>query len=134
MPLSSVNSHGPACVTRCSLPAGLLFRTPWCGSTSRTRAQACAPGWWRRIGPGCQTPALECGHGGSLGGVWIEPWSDSERDFALLQAVNAPELTGHLGGPESDEQLVGRHRRYVKLSADRTGAGRMYRVVLLPAE
>ncbi|MGW2562859.1 GNAT family N-acetyltransferase [Streptomyces sp. NPDC001514] len=60
--------------------------------------------------------------------VRIEPWS--EGDFALLQAANAPELMEHLGGPETDEKLAERHKRYVTLSADRTGAGRMYRVVL----
>ncbi|MFD7443789.1 GNAT family N-acetyltransferase [Streptomyces sp. NPDC059909] len=60
--------------------------------------------------------------------VRIEPWS--EGDFALLQAANAPELMEHLGGPETDEKLAERHKRYVALSADRTGAGCMYRVEL----
>ncbi|MFE7774428.1 GNAT family N-acetyltransferase [Streptomyces sp. NPDC057445] len=60
--------------------------------------------------------------------VRIEPWA--EGDFPLLQAANAPELMQHLGGPESDEKLAERHRRYVALTADRTGGGRMYRVVL----
>ncbi|MER7047873.1 GNAT family N-acetyltransferase [Streptomyces jumonjinensis] len=59
--------------------------------------------------------------------VGIEPWS--EDDFELLRAVNAPELMTHLGGPEPEEKLIARHRRYVDLSADRTGKGRMYRVV-----
>ncbi|MGW7365076.1 GNAT family N-acetyltransferase [Streptomyces sp. NPDC054841] len=63
--------------------------------------------------------------------VRIEPWS--EGDFALLQAANAPELMEHLGGPEPDEKLAERHRRYVTLSAERTGAGCMYRVVLADA-
>ncbi len=60
--------------------------------------------------------------------VRIEPWS--EGDFELLRAANASEMMDHLGGPESPEQLAKRHRRYVDLSADRTGRGRMYRVVL----
>lgn len=59
--------------------------------------------------------------------VRLTPWS--EDDFALLRAANAPELMDHLGGPETEEELVKRHRRYVELSADRTGRGRMYRVV-----
>lgn len=60
--------------------------------------------------------------------VRIEPWSDS--DLELLRRANAPELMGHLGGPESEEQIVGRHARYVALSADRTGRGRMFRIAL----
>ena len=60
--------------------------------------------------------------------VRIEPWS--EDDFDLLRAANAPELMEHLGGPETEEQLVKRHARYVELSLDRTGRGRMYRIVL----
>ncbi|MFD5427055.1 GNAT family N-acetyltransferase [Streptomyces sp. NPDC127084] len=58
----------------------------------------------------------------------IEPWSDD--DFGLLQAANAPEATVHLGGPESDAKLADRHRRYLALGADGSGAGRMFRVVL----
>ncbi|MFF0561017.1 GNAT family N-acetyltransferase [Streptomyces sp. NPDC004266] len=64
--------------------------------------------------------------------VRLEAWS--EGDAGLLRALNAPELTDHLGGPETEEQLVRRHRRYVRLSADGTGAGRMFRIVLLPEE
>ncbi|GAA2975640.1 hypothetical protein Sfulv_26000 [Streptomyces fulvorobeus] len=60
--------------------------------------------------------------------VRIVPWS--QGDLELLHRANAPELMDHLGGPESDEQLALRHARYTLLSADRTGKGRMYRVVL----
>jgi RimJ/RimL family protein N-acetyltransferase len=63
--------------------------------------------------------------------VRIEPWSDD--DLGLLRAANAPELMDHLGGPETEEQLIKRHQRYVDLSADRTGKGRMFRIVLLPS-
>ncbi|MFI5759100.1 GNAT family N-acetyltransferase [Streptomyces sp. NPDC051569] len=62
--------------------------------------------------------------------VRIEPWSEDDLD--LLRASNAPELMTHLGGPETEEQLLTRHRRYVGLSADRTGKGRIFRIVLLP--
>ncbi|MEU5220114.1 GNAT family N-acetyltransferase [Streptomyces sp. NPDC020807] len=65
-------------------------------------------------------------------GVRLEPWS--EADAGLLRALNAPELMEHLGGPETEERLERRHRRYVDLSADRSGAGRMFRIVLLPEE
>ncbi|MFD0690165.1 hypothetical protein [Actinomadura fibrosa] len=40
--------------------------------------------------------------------VRIEPWA--ERDLELLRRVNIPEMKAHLGGPESDEQVLGRHR------------------------
>lgn len=60
--------------------------------------------------------------------VRIEPWS--EGDLALLRRLNAPEMTAHLGGPETEEQLLVRHRRYVESAA--TGSGPMFRVVLLP--
>jgi RimJ/RimL family protein N-acetyltransferase len=59
--------------------------------------------------------------------VVIEPWS--EDDLALLRQLNAPEMTEHLGGPETDEQVVKRHRRYVENSG--IDPGQMYRVVLL---
>ncbi|MEU9983833.1 GNAT family N-acetyltransferase [Streptomyces sp. NPDC050856] len=64
--------------------------------------------------------------------VRIEPWSDA--DFGLLRAANAPEMMEHLGGPETAGQLLERHQRYVRLSADTTGAGRMFRIVLLSEE
>ncbi|MEU8506208.1 GNAT family N-acetyltransferase [Streptomyces brevispora] len=60
--------------------------------------------------------------------VRIDPWSDS--DLELLRRANAPELMDHLGGPESEEQLINRHGRYAALSADRTGRGRMFRIAL----
>ncbi|MFE6868650.1 GNAT family N-acetyltransferase [Kitasatospora sp. NPDC057692] len=62
--------------------------------------------------------------------VRLEPWS--EQDGALLSALNAPELTAHLGGPETAEQVARRHRRYVDLSAQPPSTGRMFRIVLLP--
>ncbi|MEU9702162.1 GNAT family protein [Streptomyces sp. NPDC047981] len=66
----------------------------------------------------------------------LEAWS--EDDLWLLHAMNAPELMEHLGGPETEDALLKRHRRYVDLSAssdERPGdAGRMFRIVLLPEE
>jgi RimJ/RimL family protein N-acetyltransferase len=58
--------------------------------------------------------------------VRIEPWDAAGLD--LLRRLNAPEMTGHLGGPETERQLLARHRRYLGLD----GAGQMFRVVLLP--
>jgi RimJ/RimL family protein N-acetyltransferase len=55
--------------------------------------------------------------------VAIEPWTDA--DLPVLRAQNTPEMTRYLGGPESDEKLLDRHRRYVAGSD-------MFRIVLLP--
>jgi RimJ/RimL family protein N-acetyltransferase len=55
--------------------------------------------------------------------VSLEPWG--EADLPILQRSNTPQMTAHLGGPESDEKLLDRHRRYVEGSD-------MFRVVLLP--
>jgi RimJ/RimL family protein N-acetyltransferase len=62
--------------------------------------------------------------------IQIEPWSEGDLD--LLRRINAPEMKRHLGGPETDEQVVARHERYVKFAG--TGTGSMFRVVLLPDE
>ncbi|MFI9562504.1 GNAT family N-acetyltransferase [Streptomyces rishiriensis] len=55
--------------------------------------------------------------------VRLIPWS--EGDFWLLRRANSPEMTEHLGGPESEEKLADRQRRYVE-----PFAGRMYRITL----
>ncbi|WP_299537920.1 GNAT family N-acetyltransferase [uncultured Streptomyces sp.] len=60
--------------------------------------------------------------------VRIEPWSPGDLD--LLRRANAPELMEHLGGPETEDQLLVRHARYVGLSAEHAGRGRMFRVVV----
>ena len=35
----------------------------------------------------------------------------------MLVELNAPDMTRHLGGPESDERLRQRHERYLRLTA-----------------
>ncbi|MFI0895200.1 GNAT family N-acetyltransferase [Streptomyces sp. NPDC020983] len=47
-----------------------------------------------------------------------------EDDFPLLEQTNTPEMTDHLGGPESPQALEARHRRYLALPK-----GGMFRVV-----
>src|SRR5882757_347071 len=59
--------------------------------------------------------------------VRLEPWSSD--DLWLLRRTNAPEMTEHLGGPETEEQLLARHARYQRIDG---AGGRMYRVVLEP--
>lgn len=60
--------------------------------------------------------------------VRIEPWADTDLD--LLYRMNTPKMLEHLGGPETDEKILARHKRYVELSGK--GTGRMFRIVLLP--
>ncbi|MHC3474401.1 GNAT family N-acetyltransferase [Streptomyces sp. 7R007] len=55
--------------------------------------------------------------------VLLVPWA--EGDSWLLRRTNSPEMTAHLGGPESEEKLASRHRRYLALEP-----GCMYRVAL----
>ncbi|WP_189176249.1 GNAT family N-acetyltransferase [Streptomyces lasiicapitis] len=59
--------------------------------------------------------------------VRLVPWS--EGDFDLLVRHNAPEMTAHLGGPETHEKLLDRHQRYLGLD-DRQGG--MFRIVTHP--
>ena len=42
----------------------------------------------------------------------IEPWG--ERDRPLLERLNAPEMTEHVGGPETAEKVAERQERYAK--------------------
>ncbi|MCB5908011.1 GNAT family N-acetyltransferase [Streptomyces pinistramenti] len=58
--------------------------------------------------------------------VRLAPWPADGA--ALLRRLNSPRMTAYLGGPESAQRLVDRHRRYRDLS----GPGRMYAIVLLP--
>lgn len=58
--------------------------------------------------------------------VRLEPWPRNGLD--LLRRCNTPEMTEHLGGPETEQQLVVRHERYLALH----GKGQMFQVVLLP--
>lgn len=60
--------------------------------------------------------------------VRLEPWGAG--DFWLLERCNTPEMTRYLGGPESEEKLADRQRRYEALSAREPSAGRMFRVDL----
>ncbi|MER6363335.1 GNAT family N-acetyltransferase [Kitasatospora sp. NPDC001527] len=61
--------------------------------------------------------------------IRLEAWTDA--DLALLRLVNTPQMRRHVGGPESEERTLLRHRRYLDFVP--SGTGRMYRVVLEPA-
>jgi RimJ/RimL family protein N-acetyltransferase len=59
--------------------------------------------------------------------VRLEPWGAD--DFPLLEQQNAPEMTAHLGGPESPEALLARQAKYEGLAE--TSNDRMYKIVLV---
>lgn len=62
----------------------------------------------------------------SQNAVRIEPWG--ENDLPLLKKLlGDPEMTSHLGGPESDEQLARRQARYERLAE--SGHDRMFKIV-----
>lgn len=54
--------------------------------------------------------------------VTLRKWS--EHDLNLLVRGNAPSMTEHLGGPESDEEVVVRHNNYLRFWTE--GSARMY--------
>ncbi|KOU38144.1 GNAT family N-acetyltransferase [Streptomyces sp. WM6378] len=60
--------------------------------------------------------------------IRLEAWSDG--DLGLLRRKNAPEMTDHLGGPESEEKVLSRHDKYKAMSARPATEGRMFKVVL----
>jgi RimJ/RimL family protein N-acetyltransferase len=61
----------------------------------------------------------------AMSSIVLEPWSDQGHE--VLVRLNAPELTEHLGGPESAERVRIRHERYLKSSGN--GDGQMFLIV-----
>jgi RimJ/RimL family protein N-acetyltransferase len=60
--------------------------------------------------------------------VSLRPWSAD--DLSLLEELNAPQMTEHLGGPEPPEKVTERHQRYLNLDPTK---GRMFVITLEPA-
>ena len=61
--------------------------------------------------------------------VRLRPWA--EDDLPLLEKLlGDPDMMMHLGGPESPEQILQRHQRYLQPSTP--GTGQMFRIVLHP--
>ena len=58
--------------------------------------------------------------------VRLERWDESGLE--LLRRQNAPEMMAHLGGPETDEQVLNRQERYLRAG----DGGEMLRVLLEP--
>jgi RimJ/RimL family protein N-acetyltransferase len=59
--------------------------------------------------------------------VRLVPWSAD--DLSLLRRINTPEMRQHVGGVETEEQAVARHKRYLALEG-----GRMFRTELAGGE
>lgn len=61
--------------------------------------------------------------------VALQPWA--EEDLPLLQCLMSdPRVMSHLGGPETPDQILSRHRRYMHLPDD--GIDHMFKIVLPP--
>ncbi len=58
--------------------------------------------------------------------VGLRPYSDD--DLALLRRANTPELMDQMGGVETDEQVIARHERYLRLQ--REGAAHQFCIVI----
>ena len=61
--------------------------------------------------------------------VLIQPWSDDDLDL-LKRLLGDPGMMEHLGGPETQEQILRRHQRYTHLPED--GMDHMFKVVWAP--
>lgn len=51
--------------------------------------------------------------------IRLESWTDA--GLSLLRQANTPEMMAHLGGPETEEQLLDRHQRYLGLPGPQDG-------------
>ncbi|GAA1967563.1 GNAT family N-acetyltransferase [Agromyces allii] len=58
--------------------------------------------------------------------VSLVPWSADDLD--VLRRANTPELMDQMGGVETDEQVIARHARYLRLRAE--GTARHFRIVI----
>jgi RimJ/RimL family protein N-acetyltransferase len=60
----------------------------------------------------------------------LQPWSDDDL-WVVERFLSDPNMTEHLGGPQSHGQILEAHRRF--LNTGTSGAGQMLKVVLEPA-
>ncbi|MGG2027567.1 GNAT family N-acetyltransferase [Gottfriedia sp. S16(2024)] len=60
--------------------------------------------------------------------ILIEPWN--EADLNLLLTSNTNSMMKYLGGLESLNQIMSRHKHYLEMS--RIGTGQMFVIILLP--
>jgi RimJ/RimL family protein N-acetyltransferase len=64
--------------------------------------------------------------GDSAPAIRLRAWT--QADLGLLQRANTPEMMEHLGGPETEDQLLDRHHRYLQLKEP--AAGQMLAILL----
>jgi RimJ/RimL family protein N-acetyltransferase len=62
--------------------------------------------------------------------IELLPWSNDDL-WAVDRFLSDPEMMKHLGGPQSREQIVDQHERYLDTAA--SGTGQMFKIVLSPA-
>jgi RimJ/RimL family protein N-acetyltransferase len=62
--------------------------------------------------------------------IELMPWSNDDL-WAVGRFLSDPEMMKHLGGPQSREQIVDQHERYLGSAA--SGTGQMFKIVLSPA-
>jgi RimJ/RimL family protein N-acetyltransferase len=62
--------------------------------------------------------------------IELLPWSNDDL-WAVGRFLSDPEMMKHLGGPQSREQIVDQHERYLETGA--SGTGQMFKIVLRPA-
>jgi RimJ/RimL family protein N-acetyltransferase len=62
--------------------------------------------------------------------VAVRPWDVGDLDLAM-RLLGDPVMTGHIGGPETPDQIRRRHERYLQMTAPT--AGTMLAAVLVPS-
>jgi RimJ/RimL family protein N-acetyltransferase len=63
--------------------------------------------------------------------VLLQLWSEADLEL-LEKLLGDPEMMTHLGGPETPEQILRRHQRYLHLPED--GTDHMFRIIWGPQQ
>jgi RimJ/RimL family protein N-acetyltransferase len=58
--------------------------------------------------------------------ISLRPWANG--DLPLLYRANEPQMTEHLGGPETEQQVIDRHVKYLRMW--REGTARWFAIEL----
>lgn len=66
----------------------------------------------------------------SLEKVVLQPWAEDDLPL-LLRLMGDPQVMAHLGGPETPDQILHRHKRYIHLPED--GIDRMFKIAQHPS-